>query len=568
MLGLTKIVLVTVSLASLLSGGVIVALTGGPGPEGGADYGLDVDGDGAFDWLVVRMAMTVDTPDWYNVWATLGTDQPSGRGCGQGGVAILGGSNAYPPDGGRGGVTTTLGGDAYPISWASVRQFLETGEHQISLAFKGTDIGYAGVDGPYAVHAQVYRDGEWDSRIMDPAIGAPIPGPTPSGWEWSYETRAYDANAFEQPRFAIRFSGERSDSGVDRDGDGLIDYLMIEAQADVALAGTYSIGASLFVAEGEWGSTWIAGTWGSVDFREGLQTIEYRFNGADIWASGRSGAFDFTLDAWYGGGFYLDGTVNGTIREGEPYPPQTDGFDVYGDHLCGVTSEYRHEQFEERVEPAKYTGVYADFGEDYDEDGLFDALVVQAEVEVTEANLFDFSGQLVAGDGSLWIGGAWEQVYLDVGVHMLALRFPGPDIRRSGIDGPYRVDLNLVVANRDPATTIFTAAYRHTDFDGDDQTRGMHWIANLTADGTAIAVLVVRGLDMLDFVIEDVLGVEAYASTGEVVFQAREKVYLASGGDSQSFTFAWSPTPGTYVVRATLGSPDQPNGVIEIVVTV
>ena len=564
MIGLAKIVIVTVSLASLLSGGALVALTGAPGPGGGSDYGLDVDGDGAFDWLVVKMDLSVDAPNWYNVWATLGTDTPYGRGCGFGGVPMLPGPYAYPSDVGRGGVMEDW--QAYPISWASVRQFFEAGDHEVSLAFKGTEIGYAGVDGPYTVQAQVSADGEWDGRIMDPSFGAPIPGPGPSGWDWTYVTRSYDADAFEEPRFAIRFTGTSRDSGLDLDGNGLYDYLVIAADADVALAGTYAIGGTLYLGPDDWTMVWVAGTWGSVDLAEGRQTIEYRFNGADVWASMQSGAFRFVVDAYYGGGIWGG---NGTgIREGEPYPGQPEGFDIYGDSVCGATSEYRHEQFEERVEPAKYTGVFRDYGEDYDGDSLFDALVVEAEVEVTEANTFDFSGQLMSEDRALWISGAYQQMYLDVGVHTLALRFPGPEIRRSGIDGPYRAVLNLVVAFRDPATSILTAAYRHTDFDGDDQTRGMHWIGNLTADGSAITVLVVRGLDMLDFVIEDVLSVEAYARTGEVVFQATDRVYLPSGGDTQSFTFAWSPSPGTYVVRATLGSPDRPNDVVEIVVTV
>lgn len=562
MIGLTKLVIVTVSLTALLSGGVLVALTGPAGPGGGSDYGLDTDGDGAFDWLVVRMELSVDAANYYNVGATLGTDTPLPRGCGFGGVPVpmLGGGVSR--DG-----TPAAEGYAYPIAWASVRQFLEAGDHEISLAFKGTDIGYAGVDGPYTVHAQVYRDGEWDSRIMYPAPGAPVPGP--SGWDWSFVTQTYRANAFEQPRFAIRFTGESHDVGIDRDGDGLYDYLAIEADADVALAGTYSIGGTLTVQQGERTSVWIAGSSGSIDLAEGRQTIEYRFNGGDVRASGQSGAYAFMLNAYYGGVVGI-GWSNGTgIREGEYYPPQQpEGFDLYGDSLCGTTSEYRNEQFEERVEPAKYTGIFRDYGEDVNADGLFEALVVEAQVEVIEANRFDFSGQLSSGDGSGWISGAFEQTYLETGVHTLVLRFPGGDIRRSGVDGPYRVDLNLVVANRDPATTIYTAAYRHSDFDWGDQTRGMHWIGNLTADGSSITVLVVRGMDMLDVVIEDILNVEAVARTGEVVFQGTDKVSLPSGGDAQSFTFAWTPGPGTYVVRATLGSPGQPNDVVEIVVTV
>ncbi|MGI0148979.1 MAG: hypothetical protein ACREDF_05550, partial [Thermoplasmata archaeon] len=396
----------------------------------------DADGDGAFDWLVVRMDLSVDAPNWYSVGATLGTETPFGRGCDFGGVPMLGGPGAS-----RDG-TTGSEGYAYVISWASVRQFLETGDHEISLAFKGTDIGYAGVNGPYTVRAQVYVDGDQDPRIVGPGFGAPSPGP--SGWDWSYVTQSYDAKAFEQPRFAIRFTGESHDVGLDRDGDGLYDYLVVEAQADVALAGTYSISGTLTGQQGEWTSAWVAGSSGTIDLVEGRQTIEYRFNGGDVWASGLDGTFGFMLNAYYGGGVVGIGWSDGTgIREGEPYPQQpSDGFDLYGDVLCGRTSEYRHAEFEERVEPAKYTGVFRDYGEDLDADGLFEALVVEAQVDVSEANRFDFSGQLSSEDGSVWIAGAYDQLYLETGVHTLFLRFPGGDIRRSGVDGPYRADLN------------------------------------------------------------------------------------------------------------------------------
>lgn len=550
----------TVSFASLLSGGALVALSAGPGPGGGSDHGLDANGNGRFDWLVVRMDLRVDTANWYNVWATLGTESPIEGACGSYGSPMPLGREAGVPNG-----LSMPQEYSYPISWASLRQFFEAGDHEVSLAFKGTDIGYAGVDGPYVVHAQVYADGEWDPRVMEPALFAPVPGP--SGWDWTYVTRRYDADSFEEPRFAVRLTGEPGDSGLDLDADGLYDYLVVETKADVRLAGTYTISGTLTIREGEWGR-WIASSWGSVNLTEGRQTVEYRFNGGDIWASGSSGSFDFTLDIGYGGNvWYGGGDPNGTLR-GEVYLPQPDGFDHYGDHICGATSEYRHEQFEERVEPAKYTGVFRDYGEDRDASGLFDALVVEAEVEVIEANLFDFSGQLMSEDGSAWISFAFEQRYLEEGVTALALRFAGADLRRSGVDGPYRVDLNLVVANRDPAATIYTAAYRHTEFEGEETRAQTHWIGELSADGSTISVTVIRGKDLLTYVVEDTLTVEAHDAQGQLTFRTRDKVYLPSGGSSQSFTFSWQPDPGTYLVRATLGPSDAPNDVVEIHVTV
>jgi len=570
MIGLTKVLIAALT-ASLISGSALVALTGGVGPGGGSDYGLDTDGDGLHDWLVVRMDLTVDEANYYSVWATLGTEEPFGRGCDFGGPVPL--LSEMPntrcgPDG------RCYEGDpvedfVYPISWASVREFLEAGDHTIALAFKGTDIGLAGVDGPYRVQAYVSADGggPWVRGGPEPGIDPEILPPVPEGWTWEYTTSAYAAADFEEPRFAIRFTGVHADEGLDLDGDGLFDYLIATADADVSLAGTYWFDGSLTVPSDDGGpyrDYWVTSTYGTVDLAEGTQALEFRFNGGDIWASGHEGAFDFRLSVYYGGGIVY-GYPDGMIREG-PMPEDGGEFDVYGDTLCGRTAEYRHDAWEELVEPATFTGVFADRGEDWDGDGLFDVLAVDAEVDVTEANTFDFSGQLMSGDGAAWIAADFQQAYLEVGVQVLTLRFSGPAIRASGIDGPYRVDMNLVVAFRDPQATYTTGAYAHTDFDEEDQTRPQtHWIADLNADAQTIAVLVVRGDDLLTYVIEDTLLVEAFGPDGTAVFAAREKVYLPSGGSTQSFTFTWAPEPGTYVVRASLAGTGES---VEIVVTV
>lgn len=547
-IGVSKFVIVAMT-ASLLTGGALVALTSGAGPLGGSDYGLDTDGDGAFDWLVVKMDLRVDETNYYNVWATLGTGTPYGRACGGYGVPMpLRENGTLPPNGSPWGVEED---PVYPISWATVREFLEAGEYEIALAFKGTDLGFADVDGPYLVQAQVYADGQWGDPYMR---GSPLPGPAGGGWSWEYTTGAYDADAFEEPRWAIRFTGTASDYGLDLDGDGLFDYLVLEADVQANLAGPYWYDASLWSKEASRPDFWGWGAWtsGQVELAEGLQTIQARFNGGEIWSSGLSGAFDFTFNVYYGGGWF-----GGGIREGEPYPPGPfeSEFDLYGDNLCGATAEYEHDQWEELVEPAKYTGVFSDEGEDLDGDGLYESLVVRAEVDVTEANAFDWSGQLMSGEGTAWITADYQQVYLEVGVQTLTLRFSGPDIRRSGIDGPYRVDMNLVVAMRDPATTYTTSAYLHTDFEEDGtNARGAIWIANASADGTEIRVTVERGLDPIDVVMEGVVSVDAYAADGTAVFAAKGQVFLPSGGSTQAFAFAWSPDPGVYVVRVVLDS--------------
>jgi len=146
-------------------------------------------------------------------------------------------------------------------------------------------------------------------------------------------------------------------------------------------------------------------------------------------------------------------------------------------------------------------------------------------------------------------------MYLEVGVQTIGLRFAGPDIRRSGIDGPYRADLNLVVAMRDPQATIITGTYAHTDFEEDETTtRGSLWIADLSADASEIRTTVERGPDLLTVVMDGTVRVQAFAADGTLAFEGNGTVSLPSGGDVVTVTFAWSPDPGTYVIVAMLDS--------------
>lgn len=553
----SKLVILAVS-ASLLSGGAFVALTGTSGPVASGDYGVDTDRDGRFDWLVVTVEVGVDAPDYYNVWATLGTREAWGGSCYPMGPQPL--EPGVPVRGGEYHEEDAV----YPISWASSREFLEAGDHTIRVAFRGTDIGHAGVDGPYLVQGTLWADGEWEPT---PRMEAGIM-PEPSGQTWEYTTGPYDADAFETPRYAIQFTGTYADQGLDTDGDGLYDYLVLEAPAEVALAGAYFFDGTLFAqVPFTYMPTyeWMTSTYGTVEFAEGRQVLELRFNGGDIWGSDHSGSFGFSISVYYGGGGD-DVRPDGTLWEG-PLPEDGPEFDVYGDFLCGTTSEYRHDQWEELVEPATFTGVFADRGEDYDGDGLYDVLAVDAEVDVTEASAFEFSGQLLSEDGSAWIAGDWQWVYLDVGVQILTLHFSGPAIAASGVDGPYRVDISLV-ARRDPQATYVTGPYAYKDFDPDETTgRGNIWIADLSADASEICVTLERGPDLLAVVMDGTVRVQALNADGTLAFEGDATVSLPSGGDTVTVTFAWTPAPGEYVVVAMLES-QWGTDALRIVVTV
>lgn len=109
---------------------------------------------------------------------------------------------------------------------------------------------------------------------------------------------------------------------------------------------------------------------------------------------------------------------------------------------------------------------YQDFGLSTDGDPLYDYLVIQIPVNVTQPGNF----RLVATLVSFIVQGV-NVTALDGGVHVLEVPLTGWQIYNSKMDGPYQIDITL----RDADTFQFlgsdshtTAAYSYTDFDPPD----------------------------------------------------------------------------------------------------
>ncbi|MCJ2512793.1 MAG: hypothetical protein LN409_05555, partial [Candidatus Thermoplasmatota archaeon] len=89
---------------------------------------------------------------------------------------------------------------------------------------------------------------------------------------------------------------------------------------------------------------------------------------------------------------------------------------------------------------------YSDNGLDTDlpPDGLFDHLVVNVSINVTQPGDFILVSELRDNAGIIYITDAFNFTWLDVGVHVVPLWFTGYAIRLSGIDGPYVVNMGLL----------------------------------------------------------------------------------------------------------------------------
>ena len=117
--------------------------------------------------------------------------------------------------------------------------------------------------------------------------------------------------------------------------------------------------------------------------------------------------------------------------------------------------------------PAAFSPPHTDYGVDTNGNLLFDYLRVEVSVEVIVSDLYIISGDLYSGDGLTFIASAWNLLSGPPGPNVVLLDFPGRTIYGSGIDGSYRVDLNLYtsVGTLIDADTYTTGAYLATDFE-------------------------------------------------------------------------------------------------------
>ena len=108
-----------------------------------------------------------------------------------------------------------------------------------------------------------------------------------------------------------------------------------------------------------------------------------------------------------------------------------------------------------------------DTGVDFNGNGQFDVLRVDASVAVSQADYYYVTGELYSGNGSVSIYGTYAFFYAPTGRSNANLSFDGRTIFRSGIDGPYLVELRLYDTSLRllDSDDYFTRGYAATDFE-------------------------------------------------------------------------------------------------------
>lgn len=576
---LTVRTLVILLAAAVATGGAVLGVSkmlSGSALDNGTDHGLDTNGNGKFDWLVVEATVALPEAGTWDLSAGLfSLSAPPGGPCGGPYPVPLQFSMPLQP------ALMDAPAMEWPIAWSYERYFFIAGDASLRVAFSGTDIFRTGVNGPYVVRATMSLGGY--VRMYD-GYG-PMPWPGGSMVMWNHTTKAYGASDFEEPFRPAYFMGGHSDVPMDTDHDGLYDFLELRADVHVNTAGTYNLNGYLsstsrgliqdptapeLIYEQP-----VAYAYRDVSLTPGDASVFLRFRGDQIRTSQVDGPWNFSLTL-YGptDTVYMNGTVRPTpIVGGEPgltLPPADGSFApmpiVYPETLCGVTSAYPASAFDDTVELLSYTGNLEDVAQDWDRNGLYESLTIRAEVDVAVRAGFNVDGTLRSADGAKDIAYASSQAYLPEGVSWVDVMFPGPTIRASGIDGPYQVAISITPAagGYDPTTTYVTRAYHATDFEAGYVNRTAYWISDfgVRASGSsslAVYFNIVRGEDFLTYVIEDIVTTTVVDASGTTVWSVMDKVYLPSSGSVQSFGYSVDNlAPGTYTIVVTLGPADRP----------
>ncbi len=321
-------------------------------------------------------------------------------------------------------------------AYASLDPF--SGTAVVQLVFDGLTIGSRKVAGPMTLEYQVFTG-------LGQFIG-------------TYMTDPYDYTEFEH----VIGTGSGTDHGVDEDHDGLFEYLVVDIEVESTVAGEFF---AFGILQDQSGSSWI--TWISINFHleQGTQTVRFNVGGTAILGSSVIGPYLLTYILGYdsvmlGGGQYQ-------------------------------TSDYLASSFEP---PA----ILATTATDRIQSG---SLVVDVGVDVSSSGWYTLSGEISVQYYYGWqvVQGTNVQVYLDVGSQTASITFSGSILRNNGVDGPYRVVLQLIDSSSNSCGYMehMTEAYSWSEFYGPASITGCSdHLNDIDGNGLAEQLLVEVELDV------------------------------------------------------------------------
>jgi hypothetical protein len=289
----------------------------------------------------------------------------------------------------------------------------------VVLDLDGRTIAASGVDGPYFVGLTLQDTG---FQVLDTD---------------THTTGPYNSTDFNGPPAAFR--PPHHDEGVDTDvpPDGHFDLLSLNVSLFVEVAGTYDL--STFVTDSA--GFFVTSGYSSFALSTGDQIANMLYPGDAFARADADGPYTIDLTL-YSGPDFIDRDVH-------------------------VTGPYSRTDFD--PPPIAFNPPHSDRGVDTDvpADGYYNWLAVSANVTVGEAADYVIEARLYDSGGLFLISTATKTETLAVGPATVDVRFPGIDIRRAGVDGPYLVILFAYLQSRN-GTGDFdvyrTQAYSASEF--------------------------------------------------------------------------------------------------------
>ena len=333
-------------------------------------------------------------------------------------------------------ITATVTADGVPVTDATVTA-------------KVTD-----PDGTVTADLVLVDDGTGGDAVAGDGVYTGAAAAAPSGFASIVVSAERAAPAFSrQQQLEVlvtpnptRFSGTVSDHGVDVDGDGRFDQLVVEVELDVAVAAAYRLFGTLTDGAG----TAIEQLRVEQQLQVGLQTVSLAFDGGRLFALGHDGPY--RLDD-----LVLEDAATLT------------GLDVAAAY---TTAAYAHTDFQRP--PLLLTGNASDHGAHtlHMERLPYEELVIEVEVDTSIAVEVEATANLHADDGSFLVPGrAFSS--LAPGLAMLEFHFRARSIFRAGMPGPYTLRLlsiwgtaadGTAVSLQAPGVVAVTQPYRLEDF--------------------------------------------------------------------------------------------------------
>jgi hypothetical protein len=210
-----------------------------------SDRGVDTDGDGRFDQLVVEVGVEVDVEAAYRVFGTL-----------------------------RDGAETA-------IEQLRVEQQLAPGPQTVSLAFDGALLFALGHDGPYLLEDLVIED---VATLTGLAVGP------------AYTTAAYAHTDFQRPPLLL--TGNASDHGAHTVHMERLPFeeLVVEVEVDSFVAADVQAAAKLYAEDG----TFVAADNPLSSLEPRLVVVAFRFPADQIFRVGKPGPYTLQLFSIWG----------------------------------------------------------------------------------------------------------------------------------------------------------------------------------------------------------------------------------------------------------------------------